>query len=88
MIASAHTTANIANAPMVRVPLARRPVQKKSIGELLDDARIDHPVWFAKLDDSRLHIAAAADFNDVVELISTAPCERLAGYVEGLYVNN
>jgi hypothetical protein len=82
------TAHELANAPLVRLPLAGRPVQRRSIGELLDDARIDFPVWYAKLDDSRLHIAAAADFNEVVELIATAPCERLAGYVEGLYVNN
>jgi hypothetical protein len=82
------TATMIQNAPMVRVPLPRRPVPRKSISELLDDTRLEHPAWYNKLDDSRLHIAAAADFNDVVELISTAPCERLAGYVEGLYVNN
>ena len=81
-------TTMISNAPMIQIP--RRPAARKgkSIGELIEAAKIEFPEWVAKLDDSRLHVQAAADFNDVVELISTAPCERLAGYIEGLYVNN
>lgn len=79
-------TTMISNAPMIQIP--RRPAARKSIGELIEAAKIEFPEWVAKLDDSRLHVQAAADFDDVFELISTAPCERLAGYVEGLYVNN
>ena len=76
----------ISTAQMIQIP--RRPAARKSIGELLNQTRIEDPVWFAKFEDAHLHVNASADFMDAVDLISTAPCERLAGYVEGLYVNN
>jgi len=79
------------NAPMVSVH-PRRAAARKSIDDLLEDARTsaEHADWWFLFDShSLLHVpGAAADLGLIVELISTAPSERLAGYVEGLYVNN
>ena len=72
-------------APMVR---CHGGVRRQSIAELLDEVRITNPVWFARFEDAHLSVAASADPTDVLELNSTAPCERLRGYIEGLYVNN
>ena len=80
-----------ANAPMVNVH-PRRAAARESIDNLLEDARTsaEHADWWFLFDShSNLHVpGAAADLGVIVELIATAPCERLAGYVEGLYVNN
>ena len=76
-----------ASAPMVRCVGVRR----KPISELLDNLRISHPEWMAAFDDAHLSVTASADVTDVLELIATAPGGangRLAGFVEGLYVNN
>ena len=78
------------NAPMVSVR-PRRAAERKSIDDLLEDARTsaEHNDWFFLFDSrSNLHVAGAADFSVVVELISSSPNERLRGYIEGLYVNN
>lgn len=75
-------------APMVRCVGATR---RKPIGELLADVRVSHPEWIAAFDDAHLSVTSNADLMDVLELIATAPGGpngRLAGFVEGLYVNN
>ena len=78
------------NAPMVQI--RRRtvmPPYRQSIDEVLDDARVCHPHWWFLFDEcSCLHVGGAAHFETVLELIETAPNDRLRGYVEGLYVNN
>ena len=76
-----------ANALMVPCLGARR----RPIDELLAAVRITDPVWWALFEDAHLSVAASADLMDVLELIATAPGGpngRLAGFVEGLYVNN
>ena len=75
-------------APMVRCIGA---VRRKPIDELLAEVRITDPVWWALFEDAHLSVTASADLMDVLELIATAPGGpngRLAGFVEGLYVNN
>ena len=75
------------SAPMVRCNGGRR----KNIDALLEEVRITHPEWFAKFDDAHLSVSASADLMVVLELIAEAPGGpngRLAGFVEGLYVNN
>ncbi len=74
-------------APMVRCTgagIARR----KSIEELLAEVRVTDPDWFARFEDANLSVVASADLMQVVELIATAPSERLVGLVEGMWLNN
>ena len=83
-------TSTTMSAPMVSVR-PRRAAERKSIDELLEDARTsaEHADWWFMFDShSLLHVPGAADLSVVAGLISSAPNERLAGYVEGLYVNN
>ena len=61
---------------------------RMSIGELLSDVRVSDPDWFALFEDANLSVVASADLTQVLELISTAPSERLAGLVEGMWLNN
>lgn len=77
-------------APMVPIhPRNRASVARLSIDEELENARAEFPDWWILYDEfSLLHVPGACHLNTVVELIATAPCQRLAGYVEGLYVNN
>ena len=72
-------------APMVRCHGGPR---RKSIDELLAEVRVTHPVWFARFEDANLSVVASADLMQVIELISTAPSERLAGLVEGMWINS
>ena len=79
------------NAPMVHVRPRRAAAERKSIDELLEDARTsaEHGDWWFLFDSfSLLHVPGAADPSVVGELVASAPNERLAGYVEGLYINN
>ena len=79
------------NAPMVQIrPRVRvATATHRNIGEVLDDVRVSHPHWHFLFDEcSLLHVPGAAHFETVVELLDTAPSERLRGYVEGLYVNS
>ena len=79
-----------ASAPMVRCTGAGG-ARRKPIGELLAEVRITDPGWWALFEDANLSVTASADLMDVLELIATAPGGpngRLAGFVEGLYVNN
>ena len=81
---------SLASAPMVRCGGARS-ARRKPISELLDDVRLTHPEWMAAFDDAHLSVTASADLMTVLELAATAPGGpngRLAGFVEGLYVNN
>ena len=71
--------------PMVR---CHGGVRRKSVDELLADIRVSHPRWYALFEDANLSLVSSADVAQVVELIATAPSERLAGLVEGLYINN
>ena len=73
--------------PMVRCD-GRGATRRKSIEELLAEVRVTHPDWFARFEDAHLSVVASADLMEVVELIATAPSERLAGIVEGMYLNN
>ena len=78
-------------APMVPMVRCHGGVRRQSIAELLDEVRITNPVWFARFEDAHLSVVASAALMDVLELIATAPGGpngRLAGFVEGLYVNN
>lgn len=75
-------------APMVRCAGGAR---RKPISELLDDLRITHPEWMSAFDDAHLSVVGSPDLMTVLELIASAPGGpngRLAGFVEGLYVNN
>ena len=77
-------------APMVRcIGAARRkPIP---ISELLDDLRLTHPEWMAAFDDAHLSVVGSADVSEVLALIASAPGGpngRLAGFVEGLWVNS
>jgi hypothetical protein len=75
-------------APMVR---CHGGVRRQSIAELLDEVRITNPAWFARFEDAHLSVTASADLIDVLALSASAPGGpngRLAGFVEGLYVNN
>ena len=74
-------------APMVRCD-GRGATRRKSIEELLAEVRVTHPDWFARFEDAHLSVVASADLMEVVELIATSPSERLAGIVEGMYLNN
>ena len=74
-------------APMVRCHGGARRT-RASIDELLADVRVSHPDWFARFEDANLSVVASADLMQVIELISTAPSERLAGLVEGMWINN
>ena len=62
--------------------------RRKSIDQLLASVRVSHPTWWALFEDANLSVVASADLMQVVELIASAPSERLAGIVEGLYLNN
>ena len=76
------------HAPMVR---CQGMARSKSITELLDEVRITDPIWHARFEDAHLSRVASADIRDVLTLCATAPGGpngRLAGFVEGLYVNN
>lgn len=75
-------------APMVRCAGEAR---RKPIGELLAEIRVTHPDWVARFEDAHLSVSASADLVEVLALAATAPGGpngRLAGFVEGLYVNN
>ena len=75
-------------APMVRCAGGPR---RKPIDELLAEVRVTHPEWIAALDDAHLSVVASADLMTVLALVDTAPGGpngRLAGFVEGLWVNN
>ena len=75
-------------APMVR---CAGDTRRKSIDELLAEVRITDPVWFARFEDANLSVAASADVNDIIALLSDCPGGsngRLAGFVEGLWVNS
>lgn len=88
MNTSATATTTI-NAPMVHVRPRRAAAERKSIDDLLEDARTspEHGDWWFLFDShSLLHVPGLADRGVCAELISSAPNERLAGYVEGLYV--
>ena len=74
-------------APMVRC-IGAGIVRRKSIEELLAEVRVTDAAWFARFEDSNLSVVASADLMQVVELIATAPSERLAGLVEGMWLNN
>lgn len=53
--------------------------------------RATDPQWFAAFEDANLSVVGSADLTTVLELIETAPGGpngRLAGFVEGLFVNN
>ena len=82
---------NPSATPMVRV-IARRPGARMqsplTLAELLEDTRINHPRWWAVFEDSRLAAPGAADLDACAELVSSSPCERLRGYVEGLFEAN
>ena len=72
---------------MVRCGGAAR---RKSIAELLDNLRITHPEWMAAFDDAHLSVVGSADVSEVLALIASCPGgseSRLAGFVEGLWVN-
>ena len=74
-------------APMVRCIGAAR---RKPISELLDNLRISHPEWMAAFDDAHLSVVGSADVSEVLALIASCPGgseSRLAGFVEGLWVN-
>ena len=77
------TTIN--EAPMVVISRRRR---SPTIDELLQNARVEHPRWHAIFEDSCLAIPGAADLDACAELVSSSPCERLRGYVEGLFEAN
>lgn len=79
-----------ASAAMVRC-IGAGTARWKSIEALLAEVRVTHPEWVAALDDAHLSVVASADLMTVLELIATAPGGvdgRLAGFIEGLYVNN
>ena len=63
-------------------------VRRKTIDELLADVRISHPTWWARFEDANLSGFGSSDVMQVIELIATAPSERLAGVVEGMWINN
>ena len=71
-------------APMVRCVGAKR---RQPIDELMAETRITYPVWFAKFEDANLSCVGSPDLMQVVELIASAPSERLAGIVEGMWLN-
>ena len=71
-------------APMVRCVGAKR---RQPIDDLLAEIRITDPIWFAMFEDANLSVVGSPDLMQVVELIATAPSERLAGIVEGMWLN-
>ena len=74
-------------APMVRCGGGTR---RKPISELLDNLRTSHPEWMAAFDDAHLSVVGSADVNEVLALIASCPGgseSRIAGFVEGLWVN-
>ena len=71
-------------SPMVRCNGGAR---RTSIEDLLAEVRITHADWYARFEDSHLSVVASADLMEVIELIATAPSERLAGLVEGMYLH-
>lgn len=81
-------TTSMTTAPMVRIHPRLRASVRPSIEELLEETRITSPAWWARFEDAHLSVAPSADLMTVLELIADAPCPRLAGFVEGLYVNN
>ena len=76
-----------ASAPMVRC-IGAGTARRQSIEELLAEVRVTDATWFARFEDANLSVVASADLMQVVELIATAPCERLAGLCEGMWLNN
>ena len=81
-------TTSMTTAPMVRIHPRLRASVRPSIEELLEETRITSPTWWARLEDAHLSVASSSpDPMTVVGLIADAPNERLAGFVEGLHVN-
>lgn len=82
-----NTTA-ITNAPMVRIQPRFRFRARQSLEALMDEVRLTSPAWWARFEDANLSVVGSADPRTVAALAADAPSERLAGIVEGLYLNN
>lgn len=81
-------TETLMAAPMVRVHPRIRSGVRPSLDTLMEETRRTSPEWWARFEDAHLSVASSSpDPMTVVGLIADAPNERLAGFVEGLHVN-
>ena len=74
--------------PMVTISRRPRPRGSEWINRQLETARHDDEVFFAELEDSRLAVPGAADFDECIFLSDRAPSPALRGYVLGLLAGN
>lgn len=65
--------------------------RRKSLSGLLAEVRISSPEWYSRFEDANLSVVGGVSLDDVLLLCATAPGGpdgRLAGVVEGMYVNS